>query len=71
MRAARATDSMHGERRLVSILFCDVTGSTAMAKDLDPADWAEVMHEAFEYLIAPVYRYDSLDRRESLPRLEN
>lgn len=36
MKAARATDSMHGERRLVSILFCDVTGSTAMAKELDP-----------------------------------
>jgi class 3 adenylate cyclase/tetratricopeptide (TPR) repeat protein len=58
MRAARATDSMHGERRLVTILFCDVTGSTAMAKDLDPEDWAEVMQEAFEYLIAPVYRYE-------------
>ncbi len=58
MKAARATDSMHGERRLVSILFCDVTGSTAMAKDLDPEDWAEVMHEAFDYLIAPVYRYE-------------
>jgi len=58
MKAARATDSMRGERRLVSILFCDVTGSTAMAKDLDPEDWAEVMQEAFEYLIAPVYRYE-------------
>ncbi len=58
MRAARATDSMQGERRLVTILFCDVTGSTAMAKDLDPEDWAEVMQEAFEYLIAPVYRYE-------------
>ncbi|MCH7567699.1 MAG: AAA family ATPase, partial [Nitrospirae bacterium] len=54
----KRTDSMHGERRLVSILFCDVTGSTEMAKDLDPEDWAEVMHEAFEYLIAPVYRYE-------------
>ncbi|MEE9216611.1 MAG: adenylate/guanylate cyclase domain-containing protein, partial [Anaerolineales bacterium] len=58
MKAARTTDSMRGERRLVSILFCDVTGSTAMAKDLDPEDWAEVMHEAFEYLIAPIYRYE-------------
>ena len=29
MKAARATDSMRGERRLVSILFCDVTGSNA------------------------------------------
>ncbi len=58
MRAARASDSMRGERRVVTILFCDVTGSTAMAGDLDPEDWAEIMHEAFNYLVAPVYRYE-------------
>lgn len=58
MRAARATDSMRGERRVVTILFCDVTGSTAMAESLDPEDWAEIMHQAFDYLVAPIYRYE-------------
>ncbi len=29
-RTARAADGMHGERQLVSILFCDVTGLTAI-----------------------------------------
>jgi class 3 adenylate cyclase len=40
------------------MLFCDVTGSTAMAEQLDAEEWAEIMNEAFDYLIAPVYRYE-------------
>jgi predicted ATPase/class 3 adenylate cyclase len=39
-------------------LFCDVTGSTAFAEDLDPEEWAEIMNEAFEYMIQPVSKYD-------------
>jgi class 3 adenylate cyclase len=39
------------------VLFCDVTGSTAMAEQLDPEEWADIMNEAFEFLTAPVYRY--------------
>ena len=49
---------MQGERRTVTMLFCDVKGSTAMAEGLDPEDWAEIMNGAFEHLIAPVYRYE-------------
>lgn len=49
---------MEGERRIVTMLFCDVKGSTAMAENLDPEEWAEIMNGAFEYLIAPVYRYE-------------
>jgi class 3 adenylate cyclase/tetratricopeptide (TPR) repeat protein len=54
----RPTRSVEGERRIVTILFCDVKGSTAMAEHLDPEEWAEVMNEAFQYLIQPVYRYE-------------
>ena len=49
---------MEGERRVVTMLFCDVKGSTAMAETVDPEDWAEIMNGAFERLIAPVYRYE-------------
>ena len=49
---------MSGERRVVTILFCDVKGSTAAAEKLDPEDWTEIMNGAFEHLIAPVYRYE-------------
>src|SRR5205814_9182283 len=49
--AARASGEMVGERRVVSMLFCDVKGSTAAAEQLDPEDWAEIMNGAFECMI--------------------
>src|SRR6185436_20129053 len=57
LEAAKAAGGLVGERRIVTILFCDVKGSTAMAEKLDPEEWAEVMNGAFEHLIAPIYRY--------------
>lgn len=48
---------VQGERRVVTILFCDVKDSTAMAEQLDPEEWAEIMNEAFKYLTDPVHRY--------------
>ena len=35
MRTARSTRSMEGERRVVTILMCDVVGSTEFAGKLD------------------------------------
>lgn len=49
--------TVQGERRVVTILFCDVKGSTAMAEQLDPEEWAEIMNEAFRYLTAPIHRF--------------
>jgi ABC-type oligopeptide transport system substrate-binding subunit/class 3 adenylate cyclase len=46
------------ERRTVTILFCDVKGSTAMAEALDPEDVMEIMDGAFDFLIEPVTRYE-------------
>lgn len=56
LAAARGRPS--GERRVVTILFFDVTGSTAMAEDLDPEDVMEIMNGAFEVLIEPIYHYE-------------
>jgi len=47
-----------GDRRLVTILFSDVKGSTAMAEKLDPEEVMEVMNGAFEALIPPIYRHE-------------
>ncbi|MBI3734875.1 MAG: AAA family ATPase [Chloroflexi bacterium] len=58
LEAARSGRSMQGERRIVTVLFCDVKGSTALAEQLDPEEWAEIMSGAFQYLIQPVYRYE-------------
>ncbi|KPL18599.1 MAG: hypothetical protein AMJ93_13680, partial [Anaerolineae bacterium SM23_84] len=46
------------ERRLVTILFSDVKGSTAMGERLDPEEVMEIMSGAFEFLIQPIYNYE-------------
>jgi class 3 adenylate cyclase/tetratricopeptide (TPR) repeat protein/ribosomal protein L40E len=58
LEAASKSGGMAGERRTVTMLFCDVEGSTAAAEQLDPEDWAEIMNGGFEHLITPVYRYE-------------
>jgi class 3 adenylate cyclase/tetratricopeptide (TPR) repeat protein len=45
------------ERRIVTALFCDIVGSTAIAEQLDPEDWGEIVSGAFPLLIDPVERY--------------
>jgi class 3 adenylate cyclase/tetratricopeptide (TPR) repeat protein len=55
--------SMEGERRIVTMLFCDVAGSTAMAERLDPEAWTDIMNEVFEQLIAPIDRYEGTTAR--------
>jgi class 3 adenylate cyclase/tetratricopeptide (TPR) repeat protein len=46
-----------GERRYLTLLFADVVGSTALAEQLDPEEWTELMNGAFGFLIAAVRRY--------------
>ena len=58
LEATQATGAMQGERRIVTMLFCDVKGSTTAAGQLDAEEWTEIMNGAFERLIGPVYRYE-------------
>ena len=53
----RRQQSSGGERRTITLMFCDVTGSTAAAEQLDPEAWASVMGGAFDRFFAPVERY--------------
>lgn len=55
---AAGQGSVSGERRVVTILFCDVIGSTAAAETLDPEEWTEIINGAFEHMIRPVFRYE-------------
>ncbi len=55
--AIHPSASHAGERRTVTILFCDVKGSTAMAEQLDPEVWAGIINPALEYLTEPVRRH--------------
>src|SRR5919108_2292998 len=64
LEAARARNSMVGERRVITMLFCDVKGSTAAAEKVDPETWTEIMNGVFEHMIRPIYKYEGL-----VPRL--
>ena len=44
MRAAHLT----GERKIVTILFADVVGSTALVERMDAEDWTAIINGAFE-----------------------
>jgi class 3 adenylate cyclase len=55
-RSPRLT-SMSDERRLVTVLFADVVGSTALAARLDAEDWKALINGAFAVLTPPIYRY--------------
>lgn len=46
------------ERRLVTILFCDVKDSTARAARLDPEEALDIVNGAYEVLIPPVYEHE-------------
>jgi class 3 adenylate cyclase/tetratricopeptide (TPR) repeat protein len=54
----KPSDSLTGERRVVTVLFSDVKGSTEMAGQFDPEEWAGIMKRAMGYLISPVTRHD-------------
>src|SRR5215216_1842796 len=64
LESARARNSMLGERRVITMLFCDVKGSTTAAEKVDPELWTEIMNGIFEYMIRPIYKYEGL-----VPRL--
>src|SRR5437763_8197204 len=51
-------DRALGERRICTVVFCDVAGSTALAESRDPEEWADVMSGAFAALVPPITRYD-------------
>jgi class 3 adenylate cyclase/tetratricopeptide (TPR) repeat protein len=58
LEAARESGDMVGERRIVTMMFCDVKGSTAAAEQLDPEEWSEIINGTFEHMIKAVYKYE-------------
>ncbi len=49
---------LEGQRKIVTVLFADVAGSTALAEQMDPEDWTAIMNHAFERLSPVIYRYE-------------
>src|SRR5262245_29668189 len=56
IRAGRAT--LEGERKLITILFADVAGFTAMSEQLDPEACQSLMRRCFDLMLEEVHRYE-------------
>lgn len=54
----RAAGLLAGERRVVTALFVDVVGSTALGERMDDSDWAEIMNGALDRCYPVIYRYE-------------
>src|SRR5437899_2047055 len=56
-RPTPAGSPSEGERKLLTVLFADVVGSTAMGEELDPEQVTDIMNGAFSFLNAAVAAY--------------
>src|SRR5438132_620020 len=50
--------AIEGERKIVTVMFSDVSGFTAMSERLDPEDVHAIMDQAFEVILEAVHRYE-------------
>ncbi len=44
------TPTIESERRLVTVMFADICGFTAMSERLDPEEVSEIMNECFRFM---------------------
>ncbi len=49
-----------GERKRVTVLFCDLVGSTAIAEELDPEEYRELLEPYLELVFEEVYRLEGV-----------
>jgi len=57
----RATQgAIEGERKLVTVLFCDLAGSTAIAERLDPEEYRELLEQYVALGFSAIYRFEGI-----------
>jgi class 3 adenylate cyclase/tetratricopeptide (TPR) repeat protein len=57
-KARESAASLAGERKQVTVLFADVTGSMDLAEQTDPERWRAIMDRFFRILADAVYRFE-------------
>ena len=50
--------ALEGERKQVTVLFCDITNSTALAERLGPEAMHTLLNHFFELALAEIHRYE-------------
>ena len=62
------SETLAQQRKLVTILFADIVGSTDIVKNLDPEDALEIMDGSLKRLAAPVVKHGGhVARKTFLP----
>jgi class 3 adenylate cyclase len=56
--AGSASEAIEGERKMVTALFADIKGSTALMEELDPEEARAIIDPALRIMIDAVKRYD-------------
>ncbi len=59
-RILSAGKQIESERRLVTVVFADVSGFTAMSEKLDAEEVSTVLNDCFKGLISIVYKYEGV-----------
>lgn len=54
----KAKEAIEGERKLVTVLFADISGFTAMSETMDPEQVTDIINVCFKRLGAIVYKYE-------------
>ena len=57
-RAPASPRAWHGERKLVTVMFADISGFTAMSERMDPEAVRALMNACFEHLVPIIKKYD-------------
>jgi class 3 adenylate cyclase len=50
--------SLSGERRIVTVLFADIVGSSQLIEQLEVETWTAIMNGALDLLTPVIYRYE-------------
>ncbi len=58
--ASIETRDLPGERKRVTVLFCDLAGSTAAAERLDPEEYRELLDRYLELSFAQIRRFEGI-----------
>ena len=58
IRASKET--VEGERKQVTVVFCDIAGSTAIAEHLDPEEYHDLLERYLEIAFREIYRYEGI-----------
>ena len=57
-RILTSKSALEGERKQVTVLFCDIANSTALAERLGPEAMHDLLDRFFELALAEVHRYE-------------